>query len=59
MKAKPKKCVAMAILRWQVKDPRLTIKVDSLSFPMAFINDIEYKGKARDPWFKFLGRFVT
>lgn len=59
MKAKPKKCVAMAILRGQVEDPRLTIQVDGVSFPMAFISDIEYEGKARDPWFKFLGRFLT
>jgi len=36
MKAKPKKCVAMAILRGQVEDPRLTIQVDGVSFPMAF-----------------------
>ena len=25
---------------------------------MAFISDIEYEGKSRDPWFKFLGRFL-
>jgi len=59
MKAKPKKCVAMALVRGEITDPQLTIQVDSVSFPMAFISDIEYEGKSRDPWFKFLGRFLT
>ena len=58
MKAKPKKCVAMALEKGQPTDPNLTIKADGKCAHMARISDCEYDGKDRDPWFKFLGRFL-
>ena len=58
MKAKPKKCVAMALEKGKAVEPGLTIKSDGKVEPMARISDEIYAGKSRDPWFKFLGRYL-
>ena len=58
MKAKPKKCVAMALEQGRPVEPNLTIVSDDKVSPMARISDECYDGKSRDPQFKFLGRFL-
>jgi len=59
MKAKPKKCIAMALERGKPVEPELRIESDGKSYPMARISDVVYDGKSRDPWFKFLGRYLV
>ena len=58
MKAKPKKCIAMALENGKPVDADLTIESDGESYPMARISDEAYGGKPKDPWFKFLGRYL-
>ena len=58
MKTKPKKCVAMALDNSKPVEPSLTIESDGKVEPMARISDEVYAGKERDPWFKFLGRYL-
>jgi hypothetical protein len=58
MKAKPKKCIAMALEGGKPVDAGLTIESDGKSYPMARISDVAYGGGAKDPWFKFLGRYL-
>ena len=58
MKAKPKKCIAMALVGGKPVEPELKIESDGKSSSMARISDEIYDGKARDPWFKFLGRYL-
>ena len=58
MKAKPKKCVAMALENSTPVEPSLTIESDGKVETMVLISDEEYVGKERDPWFKFLRRYL-
>jgi len=58
MAAKPKKCVAMSLVKGKPVEPNLTIKCKGKAEPMARISDEAYGGSCRDPWFKFLGRFL-
>ena len=58
MKAKPKKCICMGLEKGKPVDPGLTIKAGDQSHPMARISDVAYDGKSKDPWFKFLGRYL-
>ena len=58
MKTKPKKCVAMVLENSKPVEPSLTIESDGKVEPMARISDEVYAGKERDPWFKFLGRYL-
>jgi hypothetical protein len=56
MKAKPKKCVSMAIAPGPTgmvpTDPELTIKVNGEDCRMGFISHRD------DPWFKIMGRYL-
>ena len=59
MKAKSKKCVAIALSKGKATEPNLTIEGNRKAAPIARISDGTYDGKSHDPWFKHLGRILS